>query len=460
MNAAGRIGVLGLARSGRAAAELALANGWEVYASDLGESAELRDAAEAVRRAGGEAELGRHDAGRLAGCDLLVVSPGIPPNAAILRENGVRDRPWVSELEFAFRYLDAPVIAVTGTNGKTTTTALVSHLMAAGGFDAPPAGNIGVALSEVARRDTAPDWVAVEASSFQLGGIRDFSPRIGAVTNLSPDHLDRYPSVESYYADKARLFTNATNESVWILNGESAQVRDLIGDAAGQRLFFGIHKGLENGEAGGWIDSAGRLMIRTREGDELPLVAVDELRLLGEHNRANALAAALAAHCAGVDLPALRAGLRAFRPLEHRLQPVADRDGILWINDSKATNIESTRVALRSMTRPVVLLMGGRGKGEPFGSLTGELTAHARVVIAYGESAERIERELGGTISVERVGGSFDDAVDRARATARPGDSILLSPACASFDMFRDFAERGRAFAHLARTGVEVANGA
>ena len=225
------VGVLGLARSGRAAAELALSAGARVFGSDGGDSAAVWEAAEAIRRAGGEAEVGRHSVERLAECDVLVVSPGIPPTAPVLVDPRLAGVPQVSELEFAFQHLRSPVIAVTGTNGKTTTAALTAHLLEAAGLDAPAAGNIGLALSEVARREQAPDWVVVEASSFQLAGIRTFAPRIGVVTNLSPDHLDRYPSLEAYYADKARLFENATPESRWVLNGDQAEVLALAGEA-------------------------------------------------------------------------------------------------------------------------------------------------------------------------------------------------------------------------------------
>ncbi len=448
--AGGTVAILGLARSGRAAAELALRAGYRVYASDAGDSPALRAAAEAVRRAGGEAEVGGHSAEKIAACDLIVVSPGIPPTARILNDPAVAAVPRVSELEFAFRFLDAPVAAVTGTNGKTTTTALASHLLRTAGLDAPAAGNIGLALSEVARRDEAPDWVVVEASSFQLADIETFAPRIGVVTNLAPDHLDRYATVEAYYADKARLFENATDSSAWVLNGESPEVLALPGDAPGRRYLFRVRSAPEPGELGGFVTDDGVLTLRTESGAE-PLVHASELRILGEHNRANALAAALVAVLAGAEAEAVREGLRSFRALEHRLEPIVERGGVLWINDSKATNVESTRVALRSVTRPTVLLLGGRHKGEPYTSLLPELKGRVKAVVAYGEAAGLVERDLAGAVRVERVDGPFEDVVERAASLAVPGDVILLSPACASFDMFRDYEERGRRFAALAR---------
>ncbi|HEX7049157.1 MAG TPA: UDP-N-acetylmuramoyl-L-alanine--D-glutamate ligase [Longimicrobiales bacterium] len=445
-----RIGVLGLARSGRAAAELALAAGERVFASDAGDSPELRAAAEAVRRAGGEAEVGGHSVDSLAACDLLVVSPGIPPTAAVLEEPRIRALPRVSELEFAFRRLRCPVVAVTGTNGKTTTTALASHLLEAAGLSAPAAGNIGLALSEVALREPPPDWVVVEASSFQLADIDTFAPRIGVLTNLSPDHLDRYPSVAAYYGDKARVFENATAESVWVLNGEQPEAVALAGVAPGRRYLFRVNGEPAAGEEGGYVAETGELRLRLG-GADVALVGADELQLLGAHNRANALAAAVAAVAAGASVDAVREGLRSFRALAHRLEPVAERDGVLWINDSKATNLASTRVALRSMTRPTVLLLGGRHKGEPYTGLLPELRSAVKVVIAYGEAAAQVVSDLGAQIRVERVDGGFEAVVARAAALAEPGDVVLLSPACASFDMFRDYEERGRRFTALAR---------
>jgi len=443
------IGILGLGRSGRAAARLALARGDDVYASDVSDDPDLRAAAEDIRRADGDAEVGRHSIDRLAQCDLIVVSPGIAPTAPVLTDPRVSAIPCISELEYAYRHLDAPVIGVTGTNGKSTTTALAAHLLQAADFDAPAAGNIGLALSEIALRADPPDWVVVEASSFQLAGIDRFAARIGVVTNLSPDHLDRYASVEAYYADKAKLFRNALPSNVWVLNGDDGAVRALLpGDAPGERRFFRTAGPLDAAERGAWLQED-RLIVR--EATDEPLLDVHEMRIMGRHNHANALAAALAALAAGADADAIRSGLRSFAGLAHRLEVVGEADGVIWINDSKATNPASTRVALQSMTRPTVLLLGGRHKGEPYTALLPELREHVHSVVAYGEAADSIMADLGGHIEVERVSGGFERVVERAAALARPGDAVLLSPACSSFDMFRDYEERGRRFRALVR---------
>jgi UDP-N-acetylmuramoylalanine--D-glutamate ligase len=444
-----QVGILGLARSGQAAARLALAAGHTVFASDAGTGDAVREAAEAVRRAGGEAETGGHSVDRLAECDVLVVSPGIPPDAAVLRDARLREVPVISELEFAYRHLRAPVIAVTGTNGKTTVTAWVAHLLSEAGVEAVAAGNIGLALSEVALRDPAPEWVVVEASSYQLGGVDRFAPRIGVVTNLAPDHLDRYPDLASYYGDKARLFSNASHESTWILNGEDPAVLSLAGDAPGARLLFRAASTPAPGEDGAWVSPEGELVVRLGEREE-GLGRADELRLLGPHNRSNALAAALAAYVVLGGGSFLASALRSFSPLSHRLEPVGTAAGALWVNDSKATNVASARVAIEAMERPTVLLLGGRHKGESYAPLAEAMPGRVKAVVAYGEAADRIAGELGSAgVAVDRVTGPFASVVARAAELAAPGDAVLLAPACASFDMFRDYEDRGREFARL-----------
>jgi UDP-N-acetylmuramoylalanine--D-glutamate ligase len=443
-----QVGILGLARSGRAAARLARSLGHDVFASDAGSAEEVQRAAAEVRALGGRAETGGHSVAELARCDVIVLSPGIPPTAAVLHDPALRNVTRISELEFAYRELRAPVVAITGTNGKSTTTALTAHLLVTAGFDAAAAGNIGLALSEVALRPRQPDWVVVEASSFQLADVDTFAPRVGVVTNLSPDHLDRYASVAAYYADKVRLFANATRTSIWVLNAEDAAVLEMPGEADGVRRVFRVNTFLTPGEEGGWVDAAGDLRLRI-DHTETRLLHHSELRVLGEHNRANALAAAVAAVSAGATPAAVADGLRTFAGLEHRLEVAGEVGGVLWINDSKATNLGSTLVALRSIDRPLVLLLGGRHKGEPYTALAGALRGRVRRVLAYGEAAPLVETDLSGHVPVERVSGGFEAVVGRAAELAQSGDVVLLSPACASFDMFRDYEERGRRFKEL-----------
>jgi UDP-N-acetylmuramoylalanine--D-glutamate ligase len=389
---------------------------------------------------------------------LIVISPGVPPSTPLLLDPAVSSVRRISELEFAFSYLSSPVIAVTGTNGKSTTTALIAHVLRRAGLDAPAAGNIGVALSEIAQRDAQPDWVVVEASSFQLADIERFNPRIGVVTNLAPDHLDRYDSVEAYYADKARLFQNASEYSVWILNANDAAVVALPGNAAGRRFYFRTSGELRAGEDGAYCNERRYLALRLG-GEETELVRADELKLLGMHNTANALAAAIAAAAAEIPIEAIKEGLLSFRGLPHRLESVREVDGVEYINDSKATNVASTRVALESMTRPTILLLGGRHKGEPYTSLIDLMRERVRQVIAYGEAGRVIERDLGAAVPVERIDGKFEEVIERAAALARPGEVVLLSPACASYDMFANYEERGDRFKSIVANLTQVVNG-
>jgi UDP-N-acetylmuramoylalanine--D-glutamate ligase len=448
-----RIGVLGLARSGLAAARLALARGASVYASDAADTPATRQTAEEVRRFGGDAEVGQHDLGKLAGCDRIVLSPGIPPSAPVLREPALQGVPVVPEIDLAFGQLDAPVIAVTGTNGKTTVTAMIAHVLQSAGYDAPAGGNIGNALSELALREPQPEVAVVEVSSFQLGMARDFAPAVGVLTNLAPDHLDWYPDVETYYADKARLYQNADPDSRWVLNAEDERARELPGDAPGERYYFRVESRPEPGERGAYLDE-GWLVLRSDGETAERLLPADELPLLGRHNAANALAAVLGGVLIGAEPGSLVPGLRSFRAPAHRLEPVLERDGVLWVNDSKSTNVSATEVALRSMSRPTVLLLGGRHKGEPYDRLLPAMGGMVRQVVAYGEAADRVHADLAARVPVERVEGGFDHAVRRAAELARPGDAILLSPACSSYDTFANYEERGRRFAELAARGA------
>jgi UDP-N-acetylmuramoylalanine--D-glutamate ligase len=434
----GTVAVVGLGKSGVAATRLLAREGVRVYASDAAPQPAPADVVAALRALPGvEIQTGAHDLAKVRAAAGVVVSPGVPPDAPPLvaaREAGV---PVVSEIDLGFRALvGARCIAITGTNGKTTTTALVAHLLQAAGIPAEPAGNIGRPLADVALGGRQSRWLAVEVSSFQLHDSPHFAPEIGVVTNLAPDHLDRYPSVEAYYADKRLLFRNATSGSVWVLNGDDPATLELAGDAPGRRVLFSVRRATD-----GWFDAPRhRLMLGGTE-----LLRRAELPLLGEHNVANALAAALAAHEAGVAPGLLAEGLRTFRALAHRLELVREAGGVLWINDSKATNIASTVVAVAAMDRPFVLLLGGRHKGEPYTRLGPLLRERCRLVIAYGEAGPLVRRDLAGTVPLE-AGTTFEDVLGRAARAARRGDAVLLSPACSSYDMFKNYEERGATF--------------
>lgn len=451
----GEIAVIGLGKSGCAVSTLLRRDGYAVYASDGGRSEALDGNAARLRAIGVEAVVGEHDLGRIAAAALVVVSPGVPPDAMPLvtaRANGV---PVVGEMEVALRAMHGlRYIAITGTNGKTTTTALVGHMLRALGRRAVEAGNIGTALADVALRTPMPEWAAIECSSFQLHDTPGINPTVGVVTNLSPDHLDRYATLDDYYADKARIFINASDRSRWVLNGDDAEVMSLhtrIGNGAS--LPGRVFTTRIGSPANAWYDAETGML----ELLGAPLMPRADFPLVGDHNVANALTAALAVaaasdeHRTPVARRQIAEALRTFRALPHRLEPVETTDGRLWLNDSKATNVSSTLVAVQGMTRPFVLLLGGRHKGEAYTALASTFLPHGKRILAYGEAAERIERDLAPLVDVEHVPGTFADVVSRARAITEPGDAILLSPACSSYDMFRNYEERGAAFRQLAR---------
>jgi UDP-N-acetylmuramoylalanine--D-glutamate ligase len=445
----GEIAVVGLARSGSAAAELLARAGASVYASDAGTGNAVEHAARALEPLGVAVQRGGHDLGRIASSAVVVASPGVPPDAPPLRAARETGRTIVSELEIALQFLPGQrYVAITGTNGKTTTTALVHRLFEGLGYDSVAAGNIGTPLAEVALRATAPDWIALETSSFQLHDTPSIAPAAGVLTNLSANHLDRYASVDEYFGDKALLFRNAGARSVWISNADDPHSQAMVATVPGHHLRFTTAQGA----ADGYYDRAGDRLVLLGE----PLIARRELALLGDHNVGNALAAALAVlgadelHRTARSRARIADALRGFRALEHRIEPAGTYAGVEWINDSKSTNVASTLVALRGMQRPTLLLLGGRHKGEPYSALADELRRTGRAVIAYGESAPIVEADLGGVVPVERLGSSFEDVLARARELARPGDAVLLSPACSSYDMFDNYEQRGREFKRIA----------
>jgi len=459
--APGEIAVIGLGKSGGSVAALLARDGHRVYASDAGKSdLALRTAAD-LGRQGVAVDVGYHDLERIGRSALVVASPGVPPAAPPLAAARAAGVPVVGEIEVSLHYLPGlKYVAVTGTNGKTTTTALVGHLLRALGHDALDAGNIGTPLADVALAGGRPDWVALELSSFQLHDTPSVDPTVGVLTNLSPDHLDRYASVEEYYADKALLFANAHAESRWVVNGDDPRVAAMVREVPGRIFRFSVRH--DSHRPYGAPDAYYEPESHRRPGSDMLLLRGEELLhrgsfpLLGDHNVANALAAALAvtvadeAHATPEARRAIADGLRTFRALKHRLEPVGEFGGVEWINDSKATNVSSTLVAVEGMRRPYILLLGGRHKGEPYTALAEPFKRFGKVVLAYGEAGPIVERDLARLVPVERLGSSFHDVIERARELARPGDAVLLSPACSSYDMFRNYEERGAEFKRLA----------
>jgi UDP-N-acetylmuramoylalanine--D-glutamate ligase len=434
------VAVVGLARSGLAVTRWLAGQGVSTYASDAADTPELRRSTGALTMPGVTVELGHHDLDRIRHAAAVVVSPGVPPDASPLQAARAAGVEILAELDLAATVLRGTrLIVVTGTNGKSTTTALVGEILLAAGRRAAVAGNIGRPLIALALESDRPEWAAVEASSFQLHDAPHLTPAVGVLTNLAPDHLDRYASVEEYYQDKRRLFRNASAESTWVLNGDDAAVRSLANGVAGRHREFRLE-----GRADAWFDAAsGWLML----GNDR-LIRRKDVPLLGQHNVANALAAALATDASGVPREAIARALREFRGLPHRLESAGEVRGVRWINDSKATNVASTLVALHAMDRSFVLIAGGRHKGEPYTPLGSALKERCRAIVAYGEARALIVADLSAFAPVEEVA-RFDAAVARAAALARSGEAVLLSPACSSYDQFDNYEERGARFRQL-----------
>ena len=430
--------VVGAARSGIAAARLLASRGAQVTLTDLQPAL---PAQEAIEGAGIRLALGGHEPALLSAADLVVVSPGVPPRQPALEAARAAGVPVIGELEFASRFLSGRLVAITGTKGKSTTTTLAGRMLEAGGHRVLVGGNIGVPLSDQVAQ-TAPGVVhVVEASSFQLETTTRFHPAIAVYLNFSPDHLDRHASIADYAAAKARIFANQERDDHAVVNADDAPV---IGEARrgrAQLVPFSVSRAVADG-----VCVSGAEVCWAGQGGALDaLFPVSSVRLLGRHLLGDVLAAAAVARLLGVGGEAMRTAVEGFAGLEHALEPVAEVDGVQFVNDSKATNVEAARRAIESFASGLVVIMGGRFKGGDLGLLREPLARRAVRVVGIGEARPLLREALADAVAVEEAA-SLRDAVERAAAAAPRGGTVLLAPACASFDMFRDYAERGRAF--------------
>ncbi|MGD9737634.1 MAG: UDP-N-acetylmuramoyl-L-alanine--D-glutamate ligase [Solirubrobacterales bacterium] len=431
--------VVGLARSGQAAARLLAARGETVRAVD---SAHPEGAA-GLAELGVEVHLDTDGLAQLEGTHTVVKSPGVPREAAVIAAARERGIGVVGELELAWRALPNRTVAVTGTNGKTTTVELLGHLWRAAGEPVAVAGNVGTPMASLVGEVEAEATVVCEASSFQLEDTDLFAPECAVFLNLAPDHLDRHGTLEDYLAAKLRIFANQGNDDVAVFNEDEPALAGVDLGGCARRVGFCVGAGpdCEVSLAGGTIFYDGE-----------PLLEVEELGLFGEHNVANAMAAAAAALSIGLDREAVRAGLRGFAGVPHRLEQVAEIGGVRFVNDSKATNVASATVGLRAFAGGVRVILGGSDKGEPFAPLIEPLRERAVAAYLLGATAERMAGELAPAIAagveLQRCD-DLEDAVRRAAAAAAPGEVVLLSPACASFDAFADFEARGERFRQL-----------
>jgi UDP-N-acetylmuramoylalanine--D-glutamate ligase len=427
--------VVGLARSGVAAALALRERGEEVRGVDAGSP---ERAASTLRAAGVDVTLGTDGLEALRGVRAAVKSPGVPAGAPVVAGARERGLTVMGELELGWRLLDNEVVAVTGTNGKTTTVELIGHIHREAGVPVAVAGNVGTPLASLAGTLGRQAVVACEASSFQLEDALDFAPEAAVLLNIAPDHLDRHGTFEAYRDAKLRIFARQGNDDVAVAP-VGLGVEDLGGCA--RRVCFG------GGPTAELAERAGRLW-----WDEEPLLAVDELALRGAHNRQNAMAAAAVTLARGIEPDAVRSALRTFAGVEHRLEEVARRDGVLYVNDSKATNVDSALVALASFDAPVHLILGGQAKGQDFAPLRDAVRDGVRAAYLIGEAAETIAAALEGAVALHRCG-DLERAVAAARTASRPGEVVLLSPACASFDQYESFEARGRHFKALVVEG-------
>lgn len=438
--------VVGGARSGRSASRLLATAGARPFLTERGALAPGLE--EELDDLGVSYEAGGHT-DRALRADFLVVSPGVPSTASLLQRAQALGVPVYAEIEVASWFCRAPIVAVTGTNGKTTTTRLLGHIFRTAGREPVVAGNIGTPFSAHARTVRPDQVVVLEVSSFQLDHVDAFRPRASVLLNITPDHLDRYGGSFDAYADsKYRIFSNQASGDALVYNADDDRVRERVGrlrpDGSPRALAISLHHEVDTGAF--VRDDA--LVLRLHHEEDV-LMYIEELALRGRHNLYNSLAAAVAARVMEVRSDVVRESLGSFEGVPHRLEAVRTLDGVQYVNDSKATNVNAVWYALESFHEPIVLIAGGRDKGNDYTMLQSLVRDRVRAVIALGESADIVRRDLGAAAPHCEKAASMRDAVDRARRLARRGDVVLLSPACASFDMFENFEDRGDTFRRI-----------
>lgn len=434
--------VVGIARSGVAVARFLVDKGAVVTLTDNKRPEQLQETLRELPAGKVEVMAGIYPVVTGEAFDLLVVSPGVPLTIPPVQQAFAAQIPVLGELELAYRFAVSPVVAITGTNGKTTTTTLTGEIFKAAGFNTCVGGNIGLPLVLEVGKYGPQDVIVAEVSSFQLECIHDFKPRVGAILNFTPDHLDRHGTMESYMSAKARIFENQGQGDYTVLNYDDPEVRKLAGQTAGQVIFFSRQHKLDTGV----FVQNGHIVAVTGENRE-QICPVQEIGIRGAHNLENALAATAATCVMGVSGEVIGRVLRTFAGVAHRMEFVAEVNGVKFVNDSKGTNPDAAIKALEAYDEPIVLIAGGRNKGSKFDEFAAVVKRKARTLVAIGECAEEIVAavKLTGFDRIRRAA-SFEDAVKTAAREARPGDIVLLSPACASWDMFKNFEERGDLF--------------
>ncbi len=435
-----KISILGAVRSGIGAAKLAKKIGAVPFVSDIADEEKLKDVLSVLIDENIEFETGGHSA-KVYDCDLIVTSPGIPSDSEVLRNAKSKGLEVISEIEFASWFCNGKIIAITGTNGKTTTTTLCAYVFNSAGKKCYLAGNIGRAFSEIALEVGDDEFVALEVSSFQLDFIKDFKPEVSVILNITPDHLNRYNNdFNQYVESKMNIFKNQTVDDYLIYNLDDAVVSRVVSSSKTVLLPFSLEKKLENGV---YLD--GENIIYARNNETTEICAVGDLSLKGEHNLMNSMAVIAAAKVFDISAETIKNSLGNFEGVEHRLEFVRELNGVKYINDSKATNIDSVWYALRSFDSDIYLILGGQDKGNDYNKIKNLVESKVKKIYAIGSSAQKINEFFKNIVPVE-ITGTLEETVAKARTEAQPGSIVLLSPACASFDMFRNFEERGKIF--------------
>ena len=437
-----RMLVVGLARTGVATALFGAGYGAIVTATDIKPEEELREVAAKLRPAGVALALGPNAAVDLAGLDLIVVSPGVPAKIPLLETARSQGIPVWSEIELAWRFLRGKLIAITGSNGKTTTTSLVAHILKTANIPTLVGGNIGTPL--LARVESSMDTTVTvaEISSFQLETIEAFRPEIGVLLNLTPDHLERHESFEQYAVAKMRMFENQLERDFAILNADDPEVTRRM-PSRPHIYWFSRQKRVAQGAF-----LLNDQIIFRNDGSETFLMRREDIALKGDHNLENVLAACAVCYLAGADPASIASGVKTFQGVEHRLEFVRQINGVAFYNDSKATNVDATVKAVESFPGSLIVILGGKDKGTGYAELREPLRQRARLVLLIGAAAEKIAAQLEGAVPIEHAG-TIGRAVEVAAERANPGDLVLLTPACASFDQFENYEHRGRVFKEL-----------
>ncbi len=439
-----RVLVVGIGKSGLAAAHFLKERGARVTVSDARPATLIAELSSLLDE-GFIVEAGSHGLLTFRRQDLIVVSPGVPmstPELMTVRAIGAHI---IGELELGAQFLRGEIVAITGSNGKTTTTTLLGEILKATGRPTLVGGNIGRPVTEMVTESATETWSVLEVSSFQLETIETFKPRIAVVLNITPDHLDRHGTFEAYAAAKARITENQTGEDFLVLNGEDKNAQLVAAHTRAQIYWFSARRRIKQGA---FVHGESIFFAGTEGGQPEPVMPVAEIGLAGKHNVENVLAAVCAARLAGVPAEVIRKAVATFRAVEHRLEFVREVDGVRYFNDSKATNVDATAKAIEAFPSGIHLILGGKDKDSDYTALTPLLRERVKTVITIGSAAEKIERELAGVVKIERAE-TMDRAVALARAKAIADEVVLLAPACASFDQFENYEHRGRVFKEL-----------